>query len=72
MSEDEQNAIGRFTSVLGVSKAVAMALVHAGMTSIEEIAYVPIDELREIDKLDPPMVDEVRAKALAYLAIRVK
>jgi len=40
-----------------------MILVQEGFASVEEVAYVPRDELLEIDEFDAEMVDELRSRA---------
>ncbi len=41
-----------FQEKLGVEEAVAEILVNEGFSSLEEIAYVPMQELLEIDGFD--------------------
>ena len=38
-------------------------LAEEGFTSIEEVAYVPIDELRAIEGFDEELVEELRTRA---------
>ncbi len=52
-----------FVSQLDVDEEVAMILVQEGFASVEEVAYVPRDELLEIDEFDADMVDELRSRA---------
>ena len=52
-----------FVSQLDVDEEVAMILVQEGFASVEEVAYVPRDELLEIDEFDAEMVDELRSRA---------
>ncbi len=52
-----------FTSRLNIGKEIADTLINEGFTSIEEIAYVPINELLEIKKLDKNVINELRIKA---------
>lgn len=56
-----------FQEKLGVDEAVAEVLVNEGFSSLEEIAYVPVQELLEIDGFDKDMVDELRERAKAAL-----
>ena len=46
-----------------MDEEVAMILVQEGFASVEEVAYVPRDELLEIDEFDADMVDELRSRA---------
>ena len=56
-------SIELFVSQLDVDEEVAMILVQEGFASVEEVAYVPQDELLEIDEFDAEMVDELRSRA---------
>ena len=42
---------------------VAIVLVEEGFTALEEIAYVPIEEMVAIDGFDQEMVEELRSRA---------
>ena len=52
-----------FVEKLDVDEEVANVLVVEGFTSIEEIAYVPMQELLEIDGFDEDIVKLLRARA---------
>lgn len=52
-----------FVAQLDVDEEVANVLVAEGFTSIEEIAYVPRQELLEIDGFDEDIVKLLRARA---------
>jgi N utilization substance protein A len=56
-----------FQEKLGIEEAVAEVLVNEGFSSLEEIAYVPVQELLEIDGFDEEMVEELRERAKAAL-----
>lgn len=56
-----------FQEKLGVEEAIAEVLVNEGFSSLEEIAYVPVQELLEIDGFDLDMVNELRERAKAAL-----
>ena len=53
----------QFMSALDVEEDVAMTLVDEGFTSIEEVAYVPLEELLEIEGFDEDIAEELRARA---------
>lgn len=55
--------IDSFVEDLGVDEDLAALLVEEGFTSIEEIAYVPVDEMLSIEELDEDIVNELRARA---------
>ena len=52
-----------FMSKLDVDQDVADVLVEEGFTSLEEVAYVPIAEMLEIEVFDEDTVNELRARA---------
>lgn len=52
-----------FMDKLNVDEDVATILVEEGFTSIEEIAYVPINEMLEIEAFDEDTVNELRTRA---------
>jgi N utilization substance protein A len=52
-----------FMEKLDVDQEVADILVEEGFASLEEIAYVPITEMLEIDSFDEDTVNELRNRA---------
>jgi N utilization substance protein A len=46
-----------------------MTLVEVGFNTIEEIAYVPVSEMLEIDGFDVELVNELRSRAKDSLLI---
>jgi N utilization substance protein A len=52
-----------FVQHLQVSSEIAESLIEAGFTSIEEIAYVPIQELMEVEGMDEALLATLREKA---------
>ena len=52
-----------FMEKLDVDQEVADILVDEGFTSLEEIAYVPINEMLEIESFDEETVNELRNRA---------
>lgn len=52
-----------FMNGLDVDQDVADILAEEGFSSIEEIAYVPINELLEIESFDEDTVNELRTRA---------
>jgi N utilization substance protein A len=69
--EDAQNkhqsevgsVIDQFINHLDVDEDVAEVLVEEGFTTLEEVAYVPVDEMLEIDGFDEAIVEELRTRA---------
>ena len=52
-----------FVEQLDVDEEVALILVQEGFTSVEEVAYVPRQELLDIDEFEESIVDELRSRA---------
>ncbi len=52
-----------FMEKLDVDEEVADILVQEGFTTIEEVAYVPLSEMLEIDAFDEQTVNELRTRA---------
>ena len=56
-------AIDTFTKYLDIDEDFATVLVEEGFSTMEELAYVPMKELLEIDGLDEPTVEALRERA---------
>ena len=56
-----------FIDKLDVDEEVADILVREGFSTLEEIAYVPLSEMTEIDAFDEDTVNELRKRARAAL-----
>jgi N utilization substance protein A len=52
-----------FVDKLDVDEEVADILIAEGFTSLEEVAYVPLQEMLEIEAFDEDTVQELRARA---------
>lgn len=52
-----------FMEKLDVDEEVADILVQEGFSSLEEVAYVPINEMLEIEAFDEDTVNELRSRA---------
>ncbi len=52
-----------FSAALDVDEDIAEVLIEEGFTSLEEVAYVPKEEMLQIDGFDEDIVDELRARA---------
>ncbi|EPP1149904.1 transcription termination factor NusA [Yersinia enterocolitica] len=59
--------IDTFTKYLDIDEDFATVLVEEGFSSLEELAYVPMKELLEIDGLDEDTVEALRDRAKAAL-----
>jgi transcription termination/antitermination protein NusA len=63
-SEQETSALRSvFMEKLDVDEEVAEILVSEGFTSLDEVAYVPINEMLEIEAFDEETVNELRRRA---------
>ncbi len=63
-SESESRVfIETFMEQLDVDEDVAVILVQEGFTSIEEVAYVPIEEMMAIEEFDDELIEELRNRA---------
>ncbi len=61
---EEVEAMRRlFVEKLDVDQEVADILIAEGFTSLEELAYVPINEMLEIEAFDEDTVNELRERA---------
>ncbi|AVI61607.1 transcription termination factor NusA [Halomonas sp. GFAJ-1] len=72
MTEDEAESkreqeidslVDSFVQHLEVDEDVARLLVEEGFTTLEEVAYVPLEEMLEIEEFDEALVEELRARA---------
>ena len=61
--DEAQQYVANFMTALSVDEDVASVLVEEGFTTVEEVAYVPIEELSAIDGFDEEIVDELRNRA---------
>ena len=62
--EQEYNRLlQNFTEHLDVDEEFAGILIEEGFTSIEEVAYVPMEEMLAIDGFDEDTVSELRRRA---------
>ena len=52
-----------FMAKLDVDEEVAKILIDEGFSNLEEVAYVPISEMLEIDSFDEDTVNELRRRA---------
>jgi N utilization substance protein A len=52
-----------FMVQLGVDEDMATVLVQEGFATLEEVAYVPLNEMLEIEGFDEELVNELRSRA---------
>jgi N utilization substance protein A len=58
-----------FVEQLDVDDDIAMILVDEGFNTVEEIAYVPVSEMLEIEGFDEALVNELKSRAKDALLI---
>jgi len=61
--QEASGIIDMFVEKLDVDEESAEVLVQEGFTSLEEIAYVPLDEILAIDGFDEEIATELRSRA---------
>src|SRR4030095_10289706 len=62
--DEETDSIRKlFMEKLDVDQEIADILFSEGFTSLEEVAYVPIQEMLEIESFDEDTVNELRSRA---------
>ncbi len=61
--EEVGQYVDLFIKKLDVDEDLAVELVNEGFTSLEEVAYVPIEEMLEIESFDEDIVEELRRRA---------
>jgi N utilization substance protein A len=59
-----------FMQRLDVDEEVANILIQEGFSTLEEIAYVPLNEMLEIDAFDENTVNELRSRARNALLVQ--
>jgi N utilization substance protein A len=66
-ADKQQSEVGAvvdmFVKHLDIDEELAEILVGEGFTSLEEVAYVPVDEMLEIEDFDEELVEALRARA---------
>lgn len=61
--EEIDSIVQLFINHMDVDEELARVLVEEGFTSLEEVAYVPIDEMLDIEGFDEDLVKELRSRA---------
>jgi N utilization substance protein A len=62
-TEETSGIVQRFVEALNIDHDFSSMLVEEGFTTLEEIAYVPLDEMLAIEGLDEDIVEELRMRA---------
>jgi N utilization substance protein A len=63
LQNESQHTLQIFIDKLDVDAEVAQILVDEGFSTLEEVAYVPLAEMLEIDAFDETLVNELRNRA---------
>jgi N utilization substance protein A len=61
--EEAMSVRALFMEKLDVDEEVAQILVEEGFSTLEHVAYVPINEMMEIEQFDEETVNELRSRA---------
>ncbi|WP_020648312.1 transcription termination factor NusA [Solimonas variicoloris] len=61
--EENQSVLQMFMEHLDVDAEVASVLVQEGFTTLEEVAYVPAQEMMQIEEFDDQIIEELRNRA---------
>ena len=61
--EENRGILELFMRELDVDAEVAGVLVDEGFTTLEEVAYVPVEELLHVEEFDETIVEELRSRA---------
>ncbi|MCK0538043.1 transcription termination factor NusA [Alcanivorax quisquiliarum] len=67
---ETQEALERFMNDLDVDEDIAVVLVEEGFSTLEEVAYVPMEEMLAIDGFDEDIVEALRQRAKDALLAR--
>jgi len=67
---ESSNFVESLMEALDVDEDVAVVLVEEGFTSLEEVAYVPLEEMSAIEGFDEDIAEELRARAKDALLTR--
>jgi N utilization substance protein A len=70
--EEFQRRSALFIEALDVDDVVAHLLVTEGFTSVEQVAFVPLEELAEIEGFDEEVANELRLRAQSWLEEQAK
>jgi len=60
---EDGKVIQTFMDKLDISDEVAEILVEEGFASVEEVAYVPLEEMMSIEGFDEEIAEELRSRA---------
>ena len=61
--EEAKVHVEKFMKSLDVDEEVAVILVQEGFTTVDEIAFIPIEEMMSIEEFDEDIINELRDRA---------
>ncbi len=61
--QESGQVISYFVDALDIGEDIAEVLVEEGFTTLEEVAYVPLEEMMSIEGFDEELAQELRARA---------
>lgn len=61
--EESGKLVKTFMEHLDVDEEIAIILVNEGLTTLEEVAYIPAEELLQIEEFDEDVVAEIQGRA---------
>lgn len=71
-AEEFKSVSGLFIEALNVEEVIAHLLATEGFTTVEEVAYVPVEDLTSIEGFDENVASELRTRAREYLENKKK
>jgi N utilization substance protein A len=71
-SEEFNRLSSMFVDALNVEEVIAHLLVTEGFTTIDEVAYVPVEDLSSIEGFDEDVASELRQRARDYLEAQLE
>ncbi|MBO0739279.1 MAG: transcription termination/antitermination protein NusA [Alphaproteobacteria bacterium] len=69
-TEEFRNRSQMFIDALDIDDVIAHLLVTEGFSSLEEVAYVPLDDLADIEGFDTDVAAELQERARSFLERR--
>ena len=67
-TEEFRSRSNMFIQALDVDDVIAHLLVTEGFSSVEEVAYVPLEDVAEIEGFDETVAEELQTRARNFLA----
>lgn len=62
-AEEMEKIKQTFMDKLDIDKEIATVLVKMGLTSVEEVAYIPVEEITEVEGFDEELIEAIRNRA---------